>query len=91
MNAEIILKDDEKEYLLQRTPEGSPARSVLTGARRDDNQPALVIFSCNEQTANALLELAERHCGCAWRVMHYQMTRLGLLKDDRPTQAVGNS
>jgi hypothetical protein len=91
MNAEIILKDDEKEYLLQRTPEGSPARSVLTGARRDDNQPALVIFSCNEQTANALLELAERHCGCAWRLMHYQMTRLGLLKDDRPTQAVGNS
>jgi hypothetical protein len=79
MNKEIILKDDEKEYLLQRTPEDSPARSVLRAARRDDNQPALVVFSCNEQTANALLEVAERHCGGAWRVMHYQMTRLGLI------------
>jgi hypothetical protein len=65
MNREIILKDDEKEYLLQRIPEDSPARSVLTGARRDDNQSALVVFSCNEQTANALLEVAERHCGGA--------------------------
>ena len=91
MNREIILKDDEKEYLLQRTPEDSPARSVLTAARRDDNQPALVVFSCNEQTANALLEVAERHCGGAWRVMHYQMTRLGLLKDDQSTHTVGNS
>ena len=80
MNAEIILKDEEKEYLLQRAPEGSAARATLTGARPDDNQPALVIFSCNEQTAYALLEVAEHHCGSAWRVMHYQMTRLGLLK-----------
>ena len=79
MNREIILKDDEKEYLLQRIPEDWPARTVLTAARRDNNQPALVVFSCNEQTANALLEVAERHCGSAWRVMHYQMTRLGLI------------
>ena len=79
MNAEIILKDEEKEYLLQRTPEGSPARATLTGARPDDNQPKLVSFSCNEQTAHALLEIAEHHCGSAWRVMHYQMSRLGLL------------
>jgi hypothetical protein len=28
MNREIILKDDEKEYLLQRIPEDSPARSA---------------------------------------------------------------
>ena len=35
MNAEIILKDEEKEYLLQRAPEGSPARAILTGARPD--------------------------------------------------------
>jgi hypothetical protein len=80
MNAEIILKEEEKEYLLQRAPEGSPARATLTGARPDDNQPALVIFSCDEQTAHAVLEVAEHHCGCAWRVMHYQMARLGLLK-----------
>lgn len=80
MNAEIILKDEEKNYLLQRAPEGSLARAILTGARPDDNQPALVIFSCDEQTAYELLDVAEHHCGCAWRVMHYQMTRLGLLK-----------
>jgi hypothetical protein len=79
MNADIILKRDEKEYLLQITAGDSPARSVLTEARPDDNQPALVIFSCDEQTAYALLDLAERHCGSAWRVMHYQMTRLGLI------------
>ena len=79
MDAEIILKRDEKEYLLQITADDSPARSVLTEARPDDNQPALVIFSCDKQTAYALLELAERHCGSAWRVMHYQMTRLGLI------------
>ena len=80
MNAEIILKDEEKEYLLQRAPEGSPARAILTGARPAGNQPALVVFTCDEQTAHALLEVAEHHCGCAWRVMHYQMARLGLLK-----------
>jgi hypothetical protein len=79
MHGEIILKDEEKEYLLQRAPEGSPARAVLTGARPDGNQPALVIFTCDEQTAYELLDIAEHHCGCAWRVMHYQMSRLGLL------------
>jgi hypothetical protein len=80
MNAEIILKGEEKDYLLQRAPEGSPARAILTGARPDHNQPALVIFTCDEQAAYALLEVAEHHCGCAWRVMHYQMSRLGLLQ-----------
>ena len=80
MNAEITLKHDEREVLLQKAPEGSLARTILTGARADDNQPALVSFSCNEQTAHALLEIAEHHCGSAWRVMHYQMARLGLLK-----------
>jgi hypothetical protein len=80
MNAEIILKNDEKEYLLQRAPEGSPARAILIRARPHHNQPALVIFSCDEQAAYALLEVAEHHCGSAWRVMHYQMSRLGLLQ-----------
>jgi hypothetical protein len=42
--ADIILKSDEKEQLLQRASEDSPAHSVLTGARPDNNQPALVIF-----------------------------------------------
>ena len=82
MNAKIILKHEEKEYLLQRTPEDSLARSALTGALPVENQPALVVFSCDEQTACAVLQIAERHCGCAWRVMHYQMARLGLLNSD---------
>jgi hypothetical protein len=67
---DIILKSDEKEQLLQRASEDSPAHSVLTGARPDNNQPALVVFGCDEQAAYALLEVAERHCGSAWRVMH---------------------
>ena len=83
MTANIILKHEEKEYLLQRTAEDSPARSVLAAALPDENQPALVVFSCNEESAYALLQIAERDCGSAWRVMHYQMVRLGLLNSNR--------
>ena len=79
MNAEIILKRDEKEYLMQITAEDSLARSVLAEARPDENHPGLVVFSCDEHTAYELLDVAERYCGSAWRVMHYQMTRLGLI------------
>jgi hypothetical protein len=79
MTAEIILKYDEKERLLQVAPENSPAHRVLTSARPDNNQPSLVVLTCDDQTAPGLLKLAERHCGSAWRVMNYQMTRLGLL------------
>jgi hypothetical protein len=79
MNAEIVLKRDEKDYLLQITAEDSAARLVLAEARPDDNQPALVVFRCDEHTTDALLKVAERHCGSAWRVMHYQMIRLGLI------------
>ncbi len=79
MKAEIILKSEEKERLLQLAPENSPARFVLTGARPDNNQPELVVINCDEQAAYALLEVAAPHCGSAWRVMNYQMTRLGLL------------
>ena len=86
MTANIILKYEEKEYLLQRTAEDSPARSVLLAALPDENQPALVVFSCNEEAAYALLKIAEGHCGSAWRVMHYQMVRLGLLNSDRLDQ-----
>ena len=83
MNAKIILKRDEKEYLLQRTEEYSLARSVLAAALPDENQPALVVLTCNEQAADALLQIAEPHCGAAWRAMHYQMVRFGLLRSDR--------
>jgi hypothetical protein len=86
MNAKIILKHEEKEYLLQRTAEDSLARSVLVAAFPYENQPALVVFSCDERAAYALLQLAERHCGSAWRVMHYQMVRLGLLSSDLSTE-----
>jgi hypothetical protein len=44
MNAKIILKHEEKEYLLQRTEEYSLARSVLAAALPDENQPALVVL-----------------------------------------------
>ena len=83
MKAEIILKYEEKERLLESASEDSPARMALTGARADNNQPALVVFSCDEQSADALLKVAEGHCGSAWRVMRYQMTRLGLVKPAR--------
>lgn len=86
MNAKIILKHDEKEYLLQRTEEYSLARSVLAAALPDENQPALVVLTCDEQAAEALLQMAEPHCGAAWRAMHYQMVRLGLLSSDRFAQ-----
>ena len=80
MKREIILKCDERHRLLQVAPDNSSARDVLTCARSDDKQPELVIVSCDEQTAPALLEVAAGHCGSAWRVMNYQMNRLGLIK-----------
>ena len=79
MEAEIILKTEERELLLQIVPENSPARSVLTKARSNESQPQLVVINCDEETAPALLEVAAPHSGCAWRVMNYQMSRLGLL------------
>ena len=83
MKAEIILKSEETERLLQLAPENSIARFVLTDARPDNNQPELVVISCDERAASALLEVAAPQCGSAWRVMNYQMTRLGLLKSIR--------
>jgi hypothetical protein len=80
MKAEIVLKCEERQRLLQVTPDNSSARAVLTCARGDSNQPELVIINCDEQTASTLLEVAARHGGSAWRVMNYQMTRLGLIK-----------
>ena len=79
MEAEIILKSEEKEHLLQIAPENSPAHSALRLARSDNNQPELVIINCDEQAAYGLLEVAAPHFGAAWRVMNYQMSRLGLI------------
>ncbi len=47
--------------------------------------PFMGDFGCDEQAAYAVLQIAQRHCGCAWRVMHYQLVRLGLLTVIAPT------
>jgi hypothetical protein len=80
MNAEIILKYEEKERLLARASGKSPARSVLNTATPKSNHPQLVTIPCDEQGAAAILELAQRHAGATCRVMTSQMKRLGLLK-----------
>jgi hypothetical protein len=80
MNAEIILKYDEKEHLLARASRKSPARSILKSARPKSNHPQLVAIPCDEQAAAAILEIAQRHGGTTCRVVRIQMKRLGLLK-----------
>jgi len=80
MRAEIILKYDEKERLLARVSDKSPARWVLDRAEPKSNQPHLVTISCDEQAAADILKVAQRHHGSTWKVMHKQMKRLGLLK-----------
>ena len=80
MNAEIILKYEEKERLLARAPHKSPARSVLNMARPKSNQPQFVTITCDEQSAAAILNVAQRHYGSTSRVLKSQMKRLGLLK-----------
>jgi hypothetical protein len=80
MNAEIILKYEEKQHLLARVSRESPAGSVLNGARPKSNHPQLVTISCDEQGAAAILEVAQRHYGSTCRLMKTQMKRLGLLK-----------
>ena len=80
MNAEIILKYEEKERLLARAPRKSPARSVLNRARPKTNQPQFVTITCDEQAAAAILSVAKRHYGSTSRVLKSQMKRLGLLQ-----------
>ena len=80
MHAEIILKYEEKEYLLARASHESPARKVLKRARPKSNHPQLVTIPCDEQGAAAILEVAQRNYGTTCRVMKTQMKRLGLLK-----------
>jgi hypothetical protein len=80
MQAEIILKYEEKEHLLATASRESPARSVLKRARPKSNHPQLVTISCDEQGAAAILEVAQRNYGSTCRVMKTQMKRLGLLK-----------
>jgi hypothetical protein len=80
MHAEIILKYEEKEHLLARTPHESPAHSVLKRARPENNHPQLVTIPYDEQRATTILEVAQRDHGSTCRVMTTQMKRLGLLK-----------
>jgi hypothetical protein len=80
MHAEIILKYEEKEDLLARASQESPARTVLKRARPKSNHPQLVTIPCDEQGAAAILEVAQRNYGTTCRVMKTQMKRLGLLK-----------
>lgn len=79
MKVEIILKYEEKERLLRSTPENSPACSVLAGAQSASYQPELVAMMCDERAAAEILELAQQHCGSAWRAINWQMRRLGML------------
>ena len=80
MNAEIILKYEEKERLLATASHKSAARSLLNSARAKSNHPGFVAIPCDEQGAAAILEVAQRHSGSTCRVMKSQMNRLGLLK-----------
>ena len=80
MHAEIILKYEEKEDLLARASQESPARTVLKRARPKSNHPEPVTIPCDEQGAAAILEVAQRNYGTTCRVMKTQMKRLGLLK-----------
>jgi hypothetical protein len=79
MKVEIILKYEEKERLLRSTAEHSQACTVLAGAQSASHQPELVAVICDEITAAELLELAQQHCGSAWRAINWQMRRLGIL------------
>jgi hypothetical protein len=80
MKAELVLKYEEKERLLQSAPENSPAHSVLAGAQAHSRQPELVAIMCDEKAASELLKVAQQHCGSAWRAIKSQVKRLGLLK-----------
>lgn len=80
MKAEIILKYEEKERLLRSTLENSVAGYVLSSARSDTRQPDLVAITCDEKSASELLKLAQQHCGSAWRAIHCQVRRLGMLR-----------
>ena len=80
MKAEIILKYEEKERLLRGTLENSVACYVLTSARSDTRQPGLVAITCDEKSASELLKVAQQHCGSAWRAIHSQVRRLGMLR-----------
>ena len=80
MKAEIILKYEEKEHLLRTTAENSQAYSVLAGAQSARHQPELVAIMCDEIEAAEILELAQQHCGSAWRAIHSQVRRLGVLR-----------
>jgi hypothetical protein len=72
MKVEIILKYEEKELLLRSIAENSQACSVLAGAQSASHQPELVAMICDEIEAAEILELAQQHCGSAWRAINSQ-------------------
>ena len=78
MKIEIILKAEEKERLLLSTAENSQACSVLARAQSASHQPELVAMICDEIEAAEILDLAQQHCGSAWRAINWQMRRLGM-------------
>jgi hypothetical protein len=80
MKAEIILKQEERERLLRSTPENSAACYVLISAQSDARQPGLVAITCDEKSVSELLKVAQQHCGSAWRAIHCQVRRLGMLR-----------
>jgi hypothetical protein len=80
MKVEIILKYKEKELLLRSTPDNSVACYVLTSAQSDTRQPELVAITCDERSVLELLKVAQQHCGSAWRAIHSQVRRLGMLR-----------
>jgi hypothetical protein len=80
MKVEIILKAEGKERLLRTTAENSQACSVLAGAQSASYQPELVAMMCDEIEAAEILELAQQHCGSAWRAINSQTRRLGMLR-----------
>ena len=80
MKIEIILKAEEKERLLRTTAENSQACSVLARAQSASHQPELVAMMCDEIEAAEILKLAQQHCGSAWRAIHSQVRRLGMLR-----------
>ena len=79
MKLELILKAEEKRRLLRSAAENSQACSILAGAHSASHQPELVAMMCDEIEAEEILELAQQHCGSAWRAINRQMRRLGML------------
>ena len=80
MKADIFLRYNEKERLLAKTLHKSLARSVLNRAEHRSNQPQLVTINCDEQSAAAILELAQLHYGSTSRVIRSPDEKVGTVE-----------